>query len=151
MGGKTEMHFSRENTYLAVNHHLEHSWYIDNILSSCCNFHYVSSNCLYSCHKICKLLTRWSIFIIMWRNNKFTFLWLIARNKAHEFVSDLQTNKFVTIVAILSIDIQAMKKHQAEHSQKEVLESECLMWIARIVLNINKYDIQYAEVFLRQS
>ena len=108
---KNEMHFAQENTYLAVYHHLEHPWYINNVLSGCCNFHYVSSNCLYSSNKICNFLTGWSIFIIMWRNNKFTFLWPMARNKAHKFVCNLQTNKFVTTVAIwLSTDTQWQKK-----------------------------------------
>jgi hypothetical protein len=54
----------------------------------------------------------------MWRNNKFTFLWLMARNKAHKFVCNLQINKFVTTVAIwLSTDTQWQKKRQARHSQ----------------------------------
>lgn len=121
---KNEKHFAQENTYLAVYHHLEHPWYIDNVLGGCCNFHYISSNCLYTSDKICNFLTWWSIFIIMWRNNKFTFLWLMASNKAHKFVCNLQINKFVTVGWIFSVvatwlstDTQVTKKRQEQHSQ----------------------------------
>lgn len=76
-------------TYLRMHSYLENACHISNVQCSRRKLNYISSRCLYPCHKIAEIFHRRSILIVVRRNYDFALFRFLSTYGIIELTSNL--------------------------------------------------------------